>query len=63
MLAYRALGDTANAAREEQLFRRFKADEASQSITGRRRRISPEDNNERQAIHDHESVRLEGVSQ
>ena len=39
-----------------QLFRRFKADESSQSITESRRRISPEDNNERQAIHDHESA-------
>ncbi len=56
MLCYRALRDTAGAAREEQLFRRFKADEASQAITARRRSISPEDNNERQSIHEHESV-------
>jgi Tfp pilus assembly protein PilF len=56
MLCYRGLGDNAAAAREEQLFRRFKADEASQAITERRRRVSPEDNNERQAIHDHESA-------
>ena len=33
MLCYRGLGDEAAAAREEQLFRRFKADEASQAIT------------------------------
>ena len=59
MLCYRALGDKEGAAREEQLFRRFKADEASQAITARRRTLSPEDNNERQAIHEHESVRLE----
>jgi hypothetical protein len=32
--------------------------ESSQSITERRRRLSPEDNNERQAVHDHESVAL-----
>ncbi len=57
MLCYRGLGDAAAAAREETLFRRFKADEASQAITERRRRISPEDNNERQPIHDHESSR------
>jgi Flp pilus assembly protein TadD len=56
MLCYRGLGDTASAAREETLFRRFKADESSQSITEQRRLISPEDNNERQAIHDHESA-------
>ncbi|HYP14243.1 MAG TPA: tetratricopeptide repeat protein [Bryobacteraceae bacterium] len=58
MLAYRGLGQTENAAREEKLFRRFKADESSQAITARQRMISPEDNNERQMIHDHESVRL-----
>jgi tetratricopeptide (TPR) repeat protein len=56
MLAYRGLGDQNRAAREEVLFRRFKADESSQAITARRRLVSPEDNNERQAIHDHEGV-------
>ncbi len=56
MLCYRGLGDPRNAAREERLFRRFKADESSQAITARPRRLSPEDNNERQPIHDHESV-------
>ena len=56
MLCYRGLGDEAAARREEQLFRRFKADESSQAITERRRLQKPEDNNERQAIHEHESV-------
>jgi tetratricopeptide (TPR) repeat protein len=56
MLSYRGLGDAAAAAREEKLFRRFKADEAAQSITEKRRRISAEDNNERQPIHEHESA-------
>ena len=56
MLCYRGLGDEAAAGREEQLFRRFKADEASQAITERRRRQKPEDNNERQAVHEHESA-------
>jgi tetratricopeptide (TPR) repeat protein len=56
MLCYRGLGDAAKAAREEKLFLRFKAEESSQSITATRRRLSPEDNNERQQIHDHESV-------
>jgi tetratricopeptide (TPR) repeat protein len=60
MLCYRGLGDREKAAREELLFRRFKAEEAAQSITAIRRRISPEDNNERQQIHDHESVPLAG---
>jgi tetratricopeptide (TPR) repeat protein len=58
MLSYRGLGDTENAAREEKLFRRFKADEASQAITAKPRLLSPEDNNERQMIHEHESVPL-----
>ncbi|HEY3444571.1 MAG TPA: tetratricopeptide repeat protein [Paludibaculum sp.] len=56
MLARRGLGDAAGAAREEKLFRRFKADEASQSLTAKMRQVSPEDNNERQMIHEHESV-------
>jgi tetratricopeptide (TPR) repeat protein len=56
MLSYRGLGDEAAAAREEKLFRRFKADEASQAITEQRRRQKPEENNERQTIHDHESA-------
>ena len=58
MLAYRGLGDAANANREQKLFQRFKADESSQSITAKPRMLSPEDNNERQMIHDHESVTI-----
>jgi tetratricopeptide (TPR) repeat protein len=55
MLAYRGLGDNAAAAREQALFARFKADESAQAITQTRRLASPEDNNERQMIHDHGS--------
>jgi tetratricopeptide (TPR) repeat protein len=58
MLCYRGLGDTEKAAHEQALFQRFKADEASQAITASRRMLSPEDNNERQLIHSHESVPL-----
>ena len=58
MLAARGLGDEARAAREERLFLRFKADEASQAITARPRLLSAEDNNERQSIHEHETVPL-----
>jgi hypothetical protein len=58
MLCYRGLGDAAKANREEILFRRFKANESAQTITAKRRLASPEDNNERQLIHDHESVPL-----
>ena len=57
MLCYRGLGKLELAAREEKLFRRFKADETSQEITHKQRMISPEDNNERQMIHEHESSR------
>jgi Tfp pilus assembly protein PilF len=60
MLCQRALGHAKDAALSEQLFRRFKADEAAQAITARRRIVSPEDNNERQAIHEHDSVRIGG---
>jgi len=53
MLAYQGLGRTDQADRERRLYERFKADEASQSITGGFRLQSPHDNNERQAIHAH----------
>lgn len=58
MLAARGLGDEARATREEKLFLRFKADEAAQAITGRPRLLKAEDNNERQQIHEHETVSL-----
>jgi tetratricopeptide (TPR) repeat protein len=55
MLAWQGLGDSRNAEREQALYRRFKADEASQAVTGPYRQLHPEDNNERQAIHEHEA--------
>ena len=55
MLCYRGLGQTDEAEREQKLFLRFKADESSQALTARPRLLSPEDNNERQPIHDHVS--------
>jgi tetratricopeptide (TPR) repeat protein len=58
MLAYRGAGNSARADREERLFRRFKADESAQTITARPRLLSPEDNNERQMIHDHTGIPL-----
>jgi len=61
MLAYRGIGDVNAAEREQKLFQRFKADESSQSITAKPRLVSPEDNNERQAIHDHESIALKEI--
>ena len=57
MLAQRGLGDTATAARHEALYRRFKADESAQTITGPYRQLHPEDNNERQPVHEHRAGR------
>jgi Tfp pilus assembly protein PilF len=53
MLCYRALGEAEPARRQETLYARFKADEASQALTGAYRRLNPEDNLERQPIHEH----------
>jgi len=53
MLAYRGMGQPELARRAEQLFLRFKADESAQSLTEMPRLTNPEDNNERQQIHDH----------
>ena len=61
MLCYRGLGNVDEATREEQLFLRFKAEESSQAITGGRRMEKPEENNERQQIHEHVSVPLPGL--
>jgi len=58
MLCYRGLNEDALASREERLYLRFKADEASRSITGEFSLQHPEDNNEAQPIHEHLSVAL-----
>jgi tetratricopeptide (TPR) repeat protein len=59
MLAYRGMGEIDKAKRSEALFRRFKADESAQTLTAKMRLISPEDNNERQQIHEHESTPIQ----
>jgi tetratricopeptide (TPR) repeat protein len=53
MLCYRGLGQPDKAARAETLYRRFKADESAQAITGPYRQLHADDNNERQAVHEH----------
>jgi len=58
MLCYKGLGNTEMAEREQKLYQRFKANEAAQFITGPYRKLHPEDNNERQSIHEHVSVAL-----
>lgn len=58
MLCYNGLGDEAKAEAHKIRYLRFKADESSQAITGPYRQNHPEDNNERQSVHEHVSVSL-----
>jgi tetratricopeptide (TPR) repeat protein len=58
MLCYNGLGDEAKAEAHKIRYLRFKADESSQAITGPYRQNHPEDNNERQSVHEHVSVAL-----
>jgi tetratricopeptide (TPR) repeat protein len=59
MLCHQGLGDREGAARERELYMRFKADESAQVITGPYRRLHPHDNNERQSVHEHQSAPLQ----
>jgi Flp pilus assembly protein TadD len=56
MLCYNGLGDETRANEHKERYLRFKADESSQAITGAYRQAHPEDNNERQPVHEHVSV-------
>jgi tetratricopeptide (TPR) repeat protein len=58
MLCYNGLGNEKISKEHQALYLRFKADESSQAITGPYRQLNPEDNNERQNIHEHISVPL-----
>src|SRR5258707_13604620 len=58
MLCYNGLGNEKLAREHQVRYLRFKADESSQAITGPYRQLNPEDNNERQNIHEHVSVVL-----
>jgi Flp pilus assembly protein TadD len=58
MLCYNGLGNEAQAEAHKVRYLRFKADESAQAITGPYRQNHPEDNTERQAIHEHVSVAL-----
>ncbi|HTD22850.1 MAG TPA: tetratricopeptide repeat protein [Terriglobales bacterium] len=62
MLCYQGLGEAEKAKHEQTLYLRFKADESAQALTGTYRQLHPEDNNERQAIHVHDSVPLTPAS-
>jgi tetratricopeptide (TPR) repeat protein len=60
MLCYNGMGNEKLAKEHQERYLRFKADEASQVITGPYRQLHPEDNNERQSVHEHVSVALPG---
>jgi tetratricopeptide (TPR) repeat protein len=53
MLASQGAGDAERARTHQERYRRFKADESAQAITGPYRQLHPHDNNERQAVHEH----------
>jgi tetratricopeptide (TPR) repeat protein len=61
MLCYNGLGNDSKANEHKARYLRFKADESAQAITGPYRQTHPEDNNERQSIHEHVSVALAPV--
>lgn len=56
MLCYNGVGDEKQAKEHQARYLRFKADESAQAVTGPYRQLNPEDNNERQAIHEHVSA-------
>jgi len=55
MLCYNGLGMEQRALEHQKRYLRFKADESAQAITGPYRNAHPDDNNERQTIHEHVS--------
>ena len=60
--SYTGLGDRESALVHSELYLRFKADESAQALTGPYLLEHPEDNNERQPIHEHRSIDLSGLS-
>jgi len=55
MLTYTGLGKPETAAEFQKRYLRFKADESAQALVGPYVRTHPDDNNERQPIHEHVS--------
>ena len=53
MLCYRGMGEIERRRARGTVLPAVKADESAQSLTEKPRLLSPEDNNERQPIHDH----------
>jgi tetratricopeptide (TPR) repeat protein len=62
MLGYNGLGNEKLAKEHQARYLRFKADESAQAITGPYRQLHPEDNNERQSVHEHVSVPLPALA-
>jgi cytochrome c-type biogenesis protein CcmH/NrfG len=62
MLCYTGLGQSDRAKAYEKRYLRFKADESAQALTGPYRRQHPDDNRERQPIHEHVSAPLDKVA-
>src|ERR1700747_3013924 len=62
MLCYNGMGSEKLAKEHQERYLRFKADESSQAITGPYRQLHPEDNNERQSVHEHVSIPLPATS-
>ncbi|MGH9713914.1 MAG: tetratricopeptide repeat protein [Candidatus Acidiferrales bacterium] len=58
MLCYAGIGQPERAAEYQKRYLRFKADESSQTLTGPYRLAHPDDNLERQPIHEHGSAPL-----
>jgi len=58
MLCYNGLGNDKRAEEHKVRYLRYKADESAQALTGPYRQAHPEDNNERQLIHEHVSGTL-----
>jgi tetratricopeptide (TPR) repeat protein len=59
MLSSTGMGRPDRAAKFQKRYLRFKADEAAQTLTGPYLRSHPDDNRERQPIHEHVSEALE----
>jgi Flp pilus assembly protein TadD len=62
MLCYTGMGQAERASEFQKRYLRFKADEAAQSLTGPYLRSHPEDNIERQPIHEHVSATTEKLA-
>lgn len=61
MLCYRAVGNMEKSQAHETRYLRYKADESARAISQEYRQNNPHDNNEAQAIHEHQSMDLKRI--